>query len=213
MPLFRGISESRRKELADDFSVRHANKDEVIIFQSDISTDLYILIKGKAKVTLMSGEGGEYIIADLLEGDIFGEISLIDGKPRSATVVAEEDSTFGVLERKRFIEAIKRDPVIALDLLASLVQKLRDATEREERFAFLDVRARLLKFLGELAKAEGKRDESGCYAIKKRTQRELALRIGASRESVSQLMRTLVSEKIIHERGHFILVSSHIIDT
>jgi len=212
VPLFKNLSEDHLKKLASDVSTRHAVKDEVVILQSDTTTDLYIVLKGRVKVTLLSEDGGEYILADLRDGDFFGEMSLIDGEPRSATVVATEDSTFGVLVRKRFIETIQHDPMIALDLLSTLVRKLRQSTAREEGLALLDVRTRLLRFLGGLAQTEGKIDESGCYKIKKRTQQELALRIGASREAVSQLMRALATEKVLHERGAFLFVSPDVID-
>jgi CRP/FNR family transcriptional regulator/CRP/FNR family cyclic AMP-dependent transcriptional regulator len=205
--LFRKGEEKYLEKIIADFSILHATKDEVIIYQTDTSTDFYIVLRGKVKVTLLSEEGGEYILSDLHEGDFFGEMSLIDGKPRCATVIAEADSTFGVLKREKLIETIKQNPLIALDLLASLVQKLRKATEREKRFAFLDVRERLLKLFGELIEKEGTRDEKGFYRVKKRTQKDLAERIGASRESTSQVIRALISQQVIREKKGFFLIS------
>ncbi|MBI5634345.1 MAG: Crp/Fnr family transcriptional regulator [Nitrospirae bacterium] len=205
--LFKGIIEKYLKQIVDDFSILHAAKNEIIIVQEDTSTDLYIILKGKVKVTLMSGEGEEYILTDLHVGDYFGEMSLIDGKPRCATVVAVENSTFAVLKRERLIEALKRDPVLALELLSTLVHKLRKATEREERFAFLDVRQRLLKLFGELIREDGKKIEDGFFKIGKRTQKELAIRIGASREATSQILRTLASEKIIMDKDTYSLIA------
>ncbi|MHB8880131.1 MAG: Crp/Fnr family transcriptional regulator [Thermodesulfovibrionales bacterium] len=205
--LFRGIAEKYLKQIVDDFSILHAAKNEVIIVQEDTSTDLYLILRGKVKVTLMSGEGEEYILTDLQAGDCFGEMSLIDGKPRCATVVAVGDSTFAVLKRERLIEALKRDPALALDLLSTLVHKLRKATEREEGLAFLDVRERLLRLFGELIREEGTRGEDGFYKIDKRTQKELAIRIGASREATSQVLRALASEKIVMEKDAYFLIS------
>jgi len=205
--LFKGITEKYLKQIVDGFSILHAAKNEVIIAQEDTSTDLYIILKGKVKVTLMGEEGEEYILTDLHVGDYFGEMSLIDGKPRSATVVAVENSTFAVLKRERLLEALKRDPILALELLSTLVHKLRKATEREERFAFLDVRQRLLKLFGELIREEGEKVEDGFFKISKRTQKELAIRIGASREATSQILRTLASEKIIMEKDTYSLIS------
>jgi len=204
---FRDITEKFLDKIVDDFSILHAAKNEVIIAQEDTSTDFYIILRGKVKVTLMSEEGEEYILTDLIVGDYFGEMSLIDGKPRSATVVAEEDSTFAVLKRERLIEALKRDPILALDLISSLVQKLRKSTEREESLAFLDVRERLLKLFAELIKTEGKKEDDGFYRILKRTQKELATRIGASREATSQVLRHLSSEKLLMEKDAFLLIS------
>lgn len=205
--LFKDVTEKYLEQIVDDFSILHAAKNEVIIVQEDTSTDLYIILRGKVKVTLMGEEGEEYILTDLRVGDYFGEMSLIDGKRRCATVVAMEDSTFAVLKRERLIEALKRDPILALDLLSTLVHKLRKATEREERLAFLDVRERLLKLFGELIREEGKKEKDGFYRIGKRTQKELAIRIGASREATSQVLRALASEKILMEKDTFFLIS------
>ncbi len=205
--LFRDVTAKYLEQIIDDFSILHAAKNEVIIVQEDTSADLYLILRGKVKVTLMGEEGEEYILTDLHRGDYFGEMSLIDGKPRCATVVAVEDSTFAVLKRERLIEALRRNPVLALDLLSTLVQKLRKATEREERLAFLDVRERLLEFFGELIRQEGRKEADGFYRLGKRTQKELAIRIGASREATSQVLRALASEKIIMERDRFFLIA------
>lgn len=205
--LFKDITAKYLEQIVADFSILHAAKDEIIIVQEDTSTDLYLILRGKVKVTLLSEEGAEYILTDLLVGDYFGEMSLIDGKPRCATVVAAEDSTFAVLKRETLIEALKRDPILSLDLLSTLVHRLRKATKREERLAFLDVRERLLGLFGELITEEGKKVESGFYKIGKRTQKELAIRIGASREATSQVLRILASEKIIVEKDTFFLIA------
>lgn len=208
--LFNNVEEDNLEQIIADFSLLHATKNETVLFQKDTDRDLFIILKGTVKVTLMSDEGGEYILSDLHEGDYFGEMSLIDGKPRCATVVAVDDSTFAVLKREKLLDVIKQNPQIALDLVSTLVNKLRKATEREERFAFLDVRERLLKLFAELARTEGESDNNGFYKIKKRTQKELAIRIGASREATSQVLRGLVSKKIILEKGDFFLVRSDV---
>ena len=205
--LFRGVTGKSLEQIIDDFSIIHAAKDEVVFVQEDTSTDLYLILRGKVKVTLMGEEGEEYILTDLHRGDYFGEMSLIDGKPRCATVVAVEGSTFAVLKRERLIEALRRDPALALDLLSTLVHKLRKATEREERLAFLDVRERLLELFGELIRQEGRKEADGFFSLGRRTQKELAIRIGASREATSQVLRALASEKIIMEKDSFFLIA------
>ena len=205
--LFKDVTEKYLGQIIDDFSILHAAKNEVIIVQEDTGTDLYLILRGKVKVTLMGAQGEEYILTDLNVGDCFGEMSLIDGKPRCATIVAVDDSTFAVLKRESLVEAVRQNPLLSFELLSTLVQKLRKATEREERFAFLDVRERLLELFGELIRQEGSKEEEGFYRLGKRTQKELAIRIGASREATSQVLRALASEKIIMERESFFLIA------
>jgi CRP/FNR family transcriptional regulator/CRP/FNR family cyclic AMP-dependent transcriptional regulator len=109
--LFNTVGEDHLEQVIADFSLINATKNETILFQEDTGKDLYIILKGKVKVTLMSDEGEEYILSDLDEGDYFGEMSLIDSRPRCATVVAVEDSTFAVLKRERLVDAIKQNPL------------------------------------------------------------------------------------------------------
>jgi CRP/FNR family transcriptional regulator/CRP/FNR family cyclic AMP-dependent transcriptional regulator len=207
VPVFRNVSDTHMEQIIDDVSILRAIKDEVIVYQTDKSTDMYIVLKGRVKVTLLSEEGEEFILTDLHKGDIFGELSLIDGSPRSATVIAEEDATFGVLKRNDFLRAIKQEPMIAIDLLTSVVHRLRHATEKEEQFAFLDVRDRILKLFGHCIANEGQQEENGFYLIRKRTHKDIALRIGSSRESVTKILKALATKKLIVEKKDCLLVS------
>ncbi|MEC4685886.1 MAG: Crp/Fnr family transcriptional regulator [Nitrospirota bacterium] len=207
IPAFRNLSDKRVEQIINDFTIRTFHAGETVFYQTDKSTDMYIILEGKVKVTLLSEEGDEFVLTDLNQGDFFGEMSLIDGNPRSASVIAEEDSTFAVLERNRFLDAIKEDPEIAIDLLKSLVQRLRNATEREESLAFLAVHQRLVKLFMKLIKDEGKKKKNGFYLIKKRTHKEIAERIGASRESISKVVKRLVSGNLIAENGDTFLLS------
>jgi CRP/FNR family transcriptional regulator/CRP/FNR family cyclic AMP-dependent transcriptional regulator len=207
VPFFRNVSDNHLEQIIDDFKIAHAQKDEVIVYQTDKSTDMYIIIKGRVKVTLLSEEGEEFILTDLQKGDFFGELSLIDGSPRSATVIAEEDSTFGILKRENLLAEIQREPMIAVDLLTSVVHRFRYATEREEQFAFLDVRERIFKLFEQCIANEGNQKENGFYLIRKRTHKDIALRIGSSRESVTKILKTLVAKKLIIEKKDCYLIS------
>ncbi len=208
VPAFRSLSDRRIDQIVDDFTIRTFHAGETVFFQTDKSTDLYIILEGSVKVILLSEEGEEFVLADLQQGDFFGEMSLIDGNPRSASVIADEDSTFAVLERSRFLDAIKQDPEMAIDLMKSLVQRLRKATEREESLAFLAVRQRLVRLFVRLAKEEGmKKDAAGYHVVRKRTHKEIAERIGASRESISKILKRLSSDGMIVEDGDDFLIS------
>ncbi len=208
VPAFRSLSDRRIEQIVDDFTIRTFHAGETVFFQTDKSTDLYIILEGSVKVILLSEEGEEFVLADLQQGDFFGEMSLIDGNPRSASVIADEDSTFAVLERSRFLDAIKQDPEMAIDLMKSLVQRLRKATEREESLAFLAVRQRLVRLFARLVKEEGmKKDAAGYHVVRKRTHKEIAERIGASRESISKILKRLSSDGMIIEDGDDFLIS------
>ncbi|MDI6890615.1 MAG: Crp/Fnr family transcriptional regulator [Thermodesulfovibrionales bacterium] len=207
IPIFKSLSQGRLSSLARDFVIRKVNKDEVIFYQSDSSTDLYIVLDGLVKACLLSEEGEELILTTFGKGSFFGEMSLLNGKPRSATMIAMRDSTLGRLKRERLLLSIKNDPMIAIELLSALVQRLRITDEMLGSLAFLDVSQRLLKLLMQIAKKEGEKDKNGFFRIKRLTHRQLASHIGASREAITKAVKVLVFRKLIREEEGCFLIS------
>ncbi|MGE5894704.1 MAG: Crp/Fnr family transcriptional regulator [bacterium] len=207
IPLFNALPDTHLQQLIDDFTLRSTRKGAAVFYQTDNSTDLYIILKGKVRVSLLSDEGSEFVLSDLCEGDFFGELSLIDGQPRSATVIAEKDSLFGVLRREKFLSAVRQNPEMAVDLMQSLVQIIRKATALEESLAFRAVIDRVTDLFLDIARSEGERLKDGSYKIKKRTHKEIAERIGSSREAVSKILKTLLSKKYIIEKDTFFLIT------
>ncbi|MBI1811076.1 MAG: Crp/Fnr family transcriptional regulator [Nitrospirae bacterium] len=207
LPVFKSLSNNYLSRIAKDFIVFQAKKGETVFYQSDSSTDLYIVLDGAVRASLLNQEGQELVLATFDKGDFFGEMSLLDGKPRSATMIAVEDSALGMLKRERFLSAVKNDPMIAIDLLSAVVQRLRMADGMIESLAFLDVSQRLMKLLLQIAKAEGEKDKSGFFRIKKLTHKELAARTGASREAISKVIKVLAFKDVVREEGDCLLIS------
>ena len=207
LPVFKNLSDNYLSQFAGDFIVFQVKKGETVFYQSDSSTDLYIVLEGAVRASLLNQEGQELVLATFDKGDFFGEMSLLDGKPRSATMIAAEDSILGMLKREKFLSAVKNDPMIAIDLLSALVQRLRMADGMIESLAFLDVSQRLMELLLQTAKAEGEKDKSGFFRIKKLTHKELAARIGASREAISKVIKALAFRGVVREDGDYFLIS------
>ncbi len=205
--IFKSLSERHIEQLSKDFIVFQVKKSHTIFYQSDSSTDLYIVLNGSVRATLLNQNGEELVLASFEKGNFFGEMSLLDGKPRSATIVAAEDSTLGMLKREKFISAIKNDPTIATDLLSALVYRLRTANGMIESLAFLDVSQRLIKFFMEIAKTKPHTDKNGFFKIEKLTQRELASRTGASREAISKVLKVLIFKGLLKDEGDCFLIS------
>jgi CRP/FNR family transcriptional regulator/CRP/FNR family cyclic AMP-dependent transcriptional regulator len=207
LPVFKSLSGNYLSQLAKDFIVFQVKKGETVFYQSDSSTDLYIVLEGAVRASLLNQEGQELVLAAFDKGDFFGEMSLLDGKPRSATMIAAEDSILGMLKREKFLSAVKNDPMIAIDLISALVQRLRMADGMIESLAFLDVSQRLMELLLQTAKAEGGKDKEGFFRIKKLTHKELAARIGASREAISKVIKVLAFRDMVREDGDYFLIS------
>jgi CRP-like cAMP-binding protein len=138
---------------------------------------------------LIGEDGREVILSVMGEGEFFGEMALIDDEPRSAHVIAMEDSSLLVIRREDFQDLLKQTPGIALMLLRELSRRLRRADDKVGSLVLLDVNGRVAQLLLELA------DEAGSDRITRRlTHHTIAQMIGSSRETVSRTMRELVDK-------------------
>jgi len=205
--IFKNLPDRYLQLITDGFSIVNFKKGETIFCQSEESTDLYIIFNGKIRASLLNQEGEEFVLDVFKEGDFFGEMSLLDGRPRSATAIASEDSSLGLLRRNKFLETIKNEPMIAIEMLNALVHRLRKTDDIIGTLAFLDVSERLLKLFQEMAVTDGEKDTKGFLRIKKQTHKELAARIGASREAISKALKILWFKKMVIEEAGYFLVS------
>lgn len=210
VPLFRHLPRRHAEVILRDFAIRRAKKGEVLVAQGEEGTELYIILRGGVRVVLESDEGEAFILNEMPAGSHFGEVSLIDAEPRSATVIADGDTVLAVLRRERLLDAIRDEPRIALDLLKALARIVRRSTEREERLAFLDVRERLCRLFLQEAAATGARTADGLLRIAKRSHRDLSARIGSSRESVTKALKALARDGLLREEETSLLVSPRI---
>jgi len=167
-------------------------KGSVIVFEDDPGDALYLVARGQVKVVLIGEDGREVILSVLGEGNFFGEMSLIDEKPRSATVIAMVDSVVLVLRREDFQARLRTSPEIAIALLRELSRRLRRADEKIGSLVLLDVNGRLADLILRLAEEEG-----GDRITKKLTHNVLAQMIGSSRETVSRTMRDFVERELV----------------
>jgi CRP/FNR family cyclic AMP-dependent transcriptional regulator len=128
--LFKTLKASELKQLSNFLAPQEFNKGQTVIHEMDKSNALYILVQGKAKVVLHPSEGEEIAIETLGAGDFFGEMGLLDGKPRSADVVCTEFCRMLRLDRNDFYAVVKRNPSILESLVIELCERLRRANDR-----------------------------------------------------------------------------------
>jgi len=213
IPLFNHLKVNQLKEIAFRCKNILYKKGDVVFHKTDLSTDLYIVNSGKLKAVLTDDEGDEMVIAHFEKGAFFGELSLLDGKGRSATIVADSDSELAVLKQDVFLDLLYRNPRIAVELMTTLVGRLRKADEMIESLAFLEVGERLVRALLDTATTEGP-DAAGFLNLQagRLTHKELAARIGSSREAVSKCMKVLSTKCIIKEAEGRILITSDALD-
>ena len=192
VPLFATMREGDILAFAELVRERSFPKGSVIVFEDDPGDALYLVAKGQVKVVLIGEDGREVILSVLGEGNFFGEMSLIDEKPRSATVIAMVDSAVLVLRREDFQARLRTSPEIAIALLRELSRRLRRADEKIGSLVLLDVSGRLADLILRLAEEEG-----GDRITKKLTHNVLAQMIGSSRETVSRTMRDFTERELV----------------
>jgi CRP/FNR family transcriptional regulator/CRP/FNR family cyclic AMP-dependent transcriptional regulator len=195
--IFEGLPEAALKQLAVTMQPKEYKRRRWIFQQGDAGTALYLIESGRVKVVLETAQGKELLLRVLGAGEVFGELALLDEQPRSASVVAREDTTAYMLERGAFLAFLRAEPEAALHCLRNLAGLVRSLTEQVEDLAVLDVPQRLQRMLLKLAKAHGKLDSRGVEIDLGLTQSELAELIGTSRVSVSQCLRPLRKRGII----------------
>jgi CRP/FNR family transcriptional regulator, cyclic AMP receptor protein len=185
--LFSELSPADLRELSAHLRRRRCAKGQIVFAQGDPGASLYVVQSGSVVVGLTSSEGKDLVLNEFGPGEVFGELALLDGEPRSADAVAREDSQLLVLQRDDFVLFLEGHPRVAIALLAILSRKLRRTTQQVQDVAFLDVPARLARALLDLSEARGKTAAEGDQASSFRaTQSELAGIIGATRESVNK---------------------------
>jgi CRP-like cAMP-binding protein len=201
VPLFGQLSGSELQRVVEVTRERTYPKNSVILFEDDPGDALYVVAQGQVKVVLIGEDGREVILSVLGVGEFFGEMALIDDEPRSAHVIAMEDSTLLVLRREDFQGILKQSPGIALALLRELSRRLRRVDEKVGSLVLLDVNGRVAQLLLELADEEG-----GDRITRKLTHHTIAQMIGSSRETVSRTMRELVDKGLIEVSRKDILI-------
>lgn len=187
VPLFSGLTEPQLEQLAAGSARRSYPKGRTIVSEGEPSQSMYILLAGRAKVQRSDSEGKEVILAVLGSGEFFGEMSLIDDAPRSASVITLEPCEFMAVSKEAFKAMLAQSPEVSMNVMRGLVRRLREADKKIETLALLDVYGRVARVLLDFSELVG-----GERIVKNKLPRqEIAKMIGASREMVSRVMKGL----------------------
>ena len=206
-PLFQGLSEDERREVAKRARMKHVARGEEIYYKGDDASELYAVAEGKVRVTSPSHDGRELVVQELGVGGVFGETGVFGeagvlGKPqRSATARASEETDLLVFDFRDLRADIERKPRLAMKMLEMLAQKLRRTTEKLEDSTFLSVEARIAKTLLALADERGRRTEAGVRMMLTMSQTALAETAGTVRERVNRQLAVWEKNGVIRRKG------------
>ena len=206
VPLFADLEDADLDSLISVATRRKFQKDSVIFFEHDPGDSLFMILSGRVKVTILSDDGREIILSVLGEKDFFGEMSLLDNEPRSATAIAMEDAEVVILHQKEFLSIVEKRPRVLVLLLAVLSSRLRKANHQIGSLALLDVYGRVAAVLLDMAKESGVRLKDGRVCFRRPTHQEIANMIGATRETVSRMISDLHRQGYIEISGKNVII-------
>jgi CRP/FNR family cyclic AMP-dependent transcriptional regulator len=204
--IFAGMTADELAEVAAKLRRRHYQRGEVLFSQGSPGSSLYIVESGRVRISLTSADGKELVLNVLEPGDIFGEMALLDGEPRSAGAAALEPCQVLLLARPAFLQFLELHPAVTLRLLAILSRRVRHDTRLLQDAVFLDIPGRLASTLLHLSRPQGPAATGPLVVETRLTQAELAGMIGATRESVSKWLSFYQRQGVLRRRKGQIVI-------
>ncbi|HDM76480.1 MAG TPA: Crp/Fnr family transcriptional regulator [Deltaproteobacteria bacterium] len=197
VPLFQSLSKANTEKLAAVLRRQSLKKGEALFRKGAEGTTLYIIAEGAIKIVLPSRMGSEVILAIFSEGDFFGEMALLDGRPRSADAVALSPCEVLALNRRDFLAFLKNNEEAIRSILYSLSMRLRKTDDLLEDTCFLNISGRFAKKLVELADTYGRREGDTILIDLRLSQKDMASMVGATRESINKEFRVLREKGLV----------------
>jgi CRP-like cAMP-binding protein len=189
--LFQGLDRRALDALVAEAHERRFDKGESLFHEGDPADAFLIITAGSVKVFVTSERGTEMVLATLRPPEALGEVSLLDGGPRSASASALEPTTVLAVARSTLLVLIERERAVAEALLRASARLLRRLTGKAADLVFLDLEGRVAKLLVDMASERGVRRETGVVLDLGVTQSDLAAMVGGSRQSVNQILHAL----------------------
>jgi CRP/FNR family transcriptional regulator, cyclic AMP receptor protein len=204
--LFRDAAAALLDELVKFATVRRFETDEEIFAKGDAGNALFGVLAGRVSIYTVSPDGGEAILNILDPGEIFGEIALLDGGPRTASARVMQAGDFLQIHRQHFVPFLHRHPELGVSIMSVLCGRIRMNVDFIENTVFLSLAARLAKRLVTLAEVHGAPDPRGVRIAFKLSQQDLASMIGATRERVNRELGRWRERGLIEIEGGIIVI-------
>ncbi len=208
--LFADLDAVQLQALARLATVRHVAAGAPILREAEPGDLFFALVRGEVKVFVDSPDGREVVLTHLQAGDFFGEMALLEGEPRSASVTALTESELVAIAREDFFALLARDFALTRKILQTMSARLRRSNEVIESLALQDVGGRLARYLVRLADESGQSPVDGYFAVHRPTHQEIANSIGATRETVTRMLKQFEDRKLIRIKGATVWVPAEV---
>jgi CRP/FNR family cyclic AMP-dependent transcriptional regulator len=194
--LFADLTDRESDTILDLMHEKTLGKGATVFHQGDSGGGMYLLLTGSVKISRTGRDGRDVTVAVLHEGNFFGEMSLIDGQPRSGSATTTQTTRLLVLDREHFQRYVLSQARIVAKMLRELSKRLRAANQTIENLALSSVQDRLFCLLGHLGRRSPLKDGKG-FIERAPTHQELAEMVGSSRETVTRTLATLEKTGLI----------------
>lgn len=203
--LFGDLTLAERLALASAMRRGDVPKDTPVFHAGDPGRSFFLVVAGRVKISL-SRHGREVVLAELGPGDYFGELSLIDGRPRSADAIAVVRSEVLELPQDAFFRLLDSNGAVARKLLVELCRRLRDADAQITTLATVDAAGRIVRALLKLGERHARREGTDLVFAKAPRQRDVAAVAGTTRATTSRLIRQLTQQGLLTFSGQALVV-------
>jgi len=209
VPIFADLEERELQKIAKLGTRQKYKKGNIVVLEQESGAALFVIVSGKVKVVRMDEDGREVILSMFGPGEFFGEMSLLDGMARSASVVATVKSELFMIHRRDFLELLHEYPPVAISLLAELAMRLRKADMQIKSLSLKDAAGRVANVLLMLS------DDLGIFRKGKveiedlPLQQDIANMAGTSRETVSRMLHQFVRDGQVDLRGNRLIIHDY----
>ncbi len=207
-PIFQGLGDDRLAAVARCAMMRRVPRGSAVVHEGDRTDFVYFVLTGNLKVMVSDEDGREVILTILGQGEMFGEMGVLDDSPRSASVVAVSPSDLVTIAKTDFKRLMQENFELAWHVMCNLTRRLRDADRKIESLALMDVYGRVARLLLEMSE-----EVDGLKVVRKKiSKQDIAKMIGASREMVSRVMKDLGLRGLIEETDSGVILREKIYD-
>lgn len=203
VPIFSELDDETLEKLSNLGMVKSFIKDSIILSEEEAGSALFVIVSGKVKISRVSNDDKdkEVILAILNPSDFFGEMALLDGLSRSATVTAMEDAKVFIIQRNDFLNLLTEHPEVSVALLQELTKRLREAGMKIKALSLKDAEGKVATVLLQLADDIGKIKQGVVELDKLPFQHELANMAGTSRETISRTLHSFAKKGLVELDG------------
>ena len=209
VPIFNELSDQELEKIAALGVRKKYKKGSIILLEEETGAALFVIVSGKVKIVRMDDDGREVILSILGESDFFGEMAILDGLTRSASVVATSKSELFMIHRRDFLKLLNDYPMVAIALLRELTGRLRKADSQIKSLSLKDAAGRVANVVLQLADEIGMFRKGRVEIDELPLQQDLANMAGTSRETISRMIHKFIKKGHLQMQGNKLIINDY----